>query len=478
MKKLLYVLLALFALSCTKEMMPAKVKVTTSDAAFVTVRTPIDDIMLWDQQADTIYPNEANEFVFEKSIEQPAFIRIIVNDTYIKAILLPGKEVNVNFEAKAFTFEGENSAGQQYLNDAKRPYFTVTESNRFRKDSTASLLVKRIEGLKQPEIEALKELTETQKIDTSFALVLQKEIDYFYARRLAQVVTAIQYSKIPIPDDMLALLEKTIAQYPLNTAYKPESWYMYAETLLQQKAVYDDLANGTIAKDTLQQYYVNDKLHPYYYKLINLHKDKEVAEKVSASFIIDKAKQNRFEKSLVTVYQQFQEDYPNSIYTEYLAKDIEKIEAYHKKISGPMPEEMQFYANEEVASLNDMLSDLKGKNYYVDVWATWCSPCKKEFEHNQPLNALLKEKGFEKLYISIDKPQQRKKWKQDIKYFELSGLHLLASRPFFVDFEKNHSTKDGYVSIPQYLLIKDGEIVTNDAPRPSQLEKLRALLDK
>jgi len=90
----------------------------------------------------------------------------------------------------------------------------------------------------------------------------------------------------------------------------------------------------------------------------------------------------------------------------------------------------------------------------------------------------LKEKGYKKLYISLDKKEQRKKWKQDIKYFDLSGLHLLASEEFFVDFEKNHSKYDGYVGIPQYLIIDNGTIVTNDAPRPSKLDKLKAFLNK
>lgn len=124
------------------------------------------------------------------------------------------------------------------------------------------------------------------------------------------------------------------------------------------------------------------------------------------------------------------------------------------------------------------MTELKGEQYYVDLWATWCGPCKREFKYNDPLNILLKEKGYKKLYISLDKPEQRKKWKQDIKYFDLSGLHLLASKEFFVDFEKNHSLHQGYISIPQYLIIdKEGNLVTNNAPRPSNLDKLREVLE-
>ncbi|MEM6686270.1 MAG: TlpA family protein disulfide reductase, partial [Bacteroidota bacterium] len=374
------------------------------------------------------------------------------------------------------TFEGENSAGQQFLNDAKRPYFTVDEARKYEKDTIATLISTTINSLKQPELDTLQRLIDTKKIDTDFAEILKKEIHYFYAQRTVQAINAKRYKKTAISEDLLALIDETAQTYPLNTTYKSGSWHMYAEALLQENAMFTEMMQGNISKDSMQKYYLEDKLHPYYYKLITAYKDAEIAEKAAAAFIIHKAKQKKFEKSLISIYEQFQKDFPNSIYTKYLTDDIETIKVYHEKIAGAMPADVHFYENEEIASLTEMLPDLKGEKYYVDVWATWCGPCKAEFKHNKPLNALLKEKGYKKLYISLDKSEQRKKWKQDIKYFELGGLHLLASQPFFADFEKHHSLHEGYVSIPQYLIIDNGEIVTNNAPRPSELDKLEALL--
>ncbi len=480
MKQFIFSLCLLFCISCTKEEeKPASIKVKTDAIAFIEVRTPIDGITLWNNKTDTIYANDENEFLFTKNIKIPEFVSIQIGDQRLKSILLPGKDVTITSLSSAYVFEGTNKVAMQFLNDVDRPYFSMNESNKYKNDSTAIQIEEKISMLKAAELDRLQDLINNAEIDSEFEEVLKKEIDYFYALRTSQVVMVKQYSKTPIADDLLALLDKTLQQYPLKTNYTPSTWNMYAETILREKGLYDKLTAGNITTDTLQNYYKRDELHPFYYNIISSYKDKSVAEKTTATYIINEAKQNKFEKSLISVYEQFQKDFPNSPYEAYLTPDIDKIRAYYKKIAGEMPEDVKFYTNESVASLKDLMTELKGEQYYVDLWATWCGPCKREFKHNDVLNALLKEKGYKKLYISLDKPEQRTKWEQDIKYFELGGLHLLASKEFFADFEANHSLANGYITIPQYLIIdKKGNLVTNDAPRPSQIEKLRAFLEK
>ncbi|WP_046755055.1 TlpA family protein disulfide reductase [Kordia jejudonensis] len=480
MKPILFSLLLVLCISCTvKEQKPASIKVNAPDIQFIEVRNPIDDFILWNEKTDTIYKNEQDEFVFTKTIETPEFINVIIGQKNLKAILLPGQRIEIIPQDSAYVFTGKHNAGMEFLNSVERPYFTMTESNKFKNDTLVTQVVEKINLLKNAELETLQNSIDTKKIDPKLEEILKKEIDYFYAMRTAQIVTTKQYFQTTIPDDFLALFEETVTTYPLETEYKPSFWNTYANTVLKEHATYEVLSEGTITKDSLQNYYTNDKMHPFHYNLIRTYENQSVAEKAAAAYIIEEAKQTKFEKSLISVFEQFQEDFPNSVYTPYLKPDIDKIREYHLKISGEMPADVKFYENETVASLTDLLADLKGEPYYIDLWATWCSPCKREFKHNDTLNALLKEKGYKKLYISLDKPEKRTKWEQDIKYFELDGLHLLASQEFFVDFEKNHSLVDGYVTIPQYLIVdKKGNLVTNNAPRPSDIAKLRAFLEK
>lgn len=479
MKQSIFLVLLLLCISCAKEEEKvASIKIKSDTVKFIEIRNPIDDITLWNNKTDTIYQNDNKEFLFTKEIDKSEFVSIKIGDKHLKSILLPGKTTNIALQDSIYIFEGANKDAMQFLNDVDRPYFSMNESNKYKNDSTAIQIEEKISMLKEAELDRLQDIINNVEIDSDFEEVLKKEIDYFYALRTSQIVMVKQYSKTPIADDLLALLDETLQQYPLKTDYTPSAWNMYTETILREKGLYDELTAGNITTDTLQDYYKNDKLHPFYYNIISSYKDKSVAEKASATYIINEAKQNKFEKSLISVYEQFQKDFPNSPYETYLTPDIDKIRTYYKKIAGKMPDDVKFYTNESVASLKDLMAELKGEQYYVDLWATWCGPCKREFKYNDALNTLLKEKGYKKLYISLDKPEQREKWKQDIKYFDLSGLHLLASKEFFVDFEKNHSLHQGYISIPQYLIIdKEGNLVTNNAPRPSNLDELRKVLE-
>jgi thiol-disulfide isomerase/thioredoxin len=48
------------------------------------------------------------------------------------------------------------------------------------------------------------------------------------------------------------------------------------------------------------------------------------------------------------------------------------------------------------------LSDLKGKVVVVDVWATWCGPCKAMIPHSRELVKKMRDKPFVLVSISID----------------------------------------------------------------------------
>ena len=120
-----------------------------------------------------------------------------------------------------------------------------------------------------------------------------------------------------------------------------------------------------------------------------------------------------------------------------------------------------------------LLSLFKGKKLYIDIWATWCSPCKEEFRHNKELKKLLKEKGIEILYISVDKDYYEQKWKENIKYFGLDGNHIrITNKSLKEDLLKIYKG-----SIPHYAIIDEtGKIENLNAPRPSSIEELRKAL--
>lgn len=48
------------------------------------------------------------------------------------------------------------------------------------------------------------------------------------------------------------------------------------------------------------------------------------------------------------------------------------------------------------------LAALRGKVVLLNVWATWCGPCRKEIPELRALNATYKDRGLELVGVSVD----------------------------------------------------------------------------
>ncbi|NND62223.1 MAG: redoxin domain-containing protein, partial [Flavobacteriaceae bacterium] len=120
------------------------------------------------------------------------------------------------------------------------------------------------------------------------------------------------------------------------------------------------------------------------------------------------------------------------------------------------------------------LTDLKGKYVYVDVWATWCGPCKAEIPFLKEVEKEYHDKNIEFVSISIDKAKDHQKWIDMVNDKDLGGVQLYADNDWNSKF-----VKDYYIfGIPRFILIDpDGNVVTPDAPRPSN-PKLRSMLNE
>lgn len=122
------------------------------------------------------------------------------------------------------------------------------------------------------------------------------------------------------------------------------------------------------------------------------------------------------------------------------------------------------------------LESLKGKYVYIDVWATWCGPCRAEIPHLQEVEEKYKDKNIAFVSISVDEKKDYEKWKKMVADKKLGGIQLIADNNWQSDFIKAY----GINSIPRFILLDpEGKIIQPDAERPSSIrltEKLDELL--
>ncbi|MDY0780825.1 TlpA disulfide reductase family protein [Tenacibaculum sp. IB213877] len=117
------------------------------------------------------------------------------------------------------------------------------------------------------------------------------------------------------------------------------------------------------------------------------------------------------------------------------------------------------------------LDDLKGKYVYIDLWATWCQPCKNEIPFLQKVEEQFHDKNIEFVSISLDSQEDYFEWKEMVEAKNLGGTQLYAGDDkTFVDAYK-------VSGIPRFILLDaEGKIVDANAPRPSS-PKLVELLN-
>ena len=118
------------------------------------------------------------------------------------------------------------------------------------------------------------------------------------------------------------------------------------------------------------------------------------------------------------------------------------------------------------------LESLKGKYVYIDVWATWCGPCRQEIPSLEKVEEQFQGKNIVFVSISVDNTKDREKWSKLIIEKKMSGIQLLADNELNSKFTKEYNIN----GIPRFILIDtNGNIINADAPKPSDPKLIELL---
>ena len=117
------------------------------------------------------------------------------------------------------------------------------------------------------------------------------------------------------------------------------------------------------------------------------------------------------------------------------------------------------------------LSDFVGSVVYVDVWATWCGPCRAEMPFLHELEAEYSDKNVTFIGVSVDEDKNRQAWLDMMVDKDIKGVQLFADG--WSQITKAYAIN----SIPRFMLFdSEGNVSNLDADRPSS-EEIRPTLD-
>lgn len=140
-----------------------------------------------------------------------------------------------------------------------------------------------------------------------------------------------------------------------------------------------------------------------------------------------------------------------------------KMDAYYAKMQELEPgKPAKDFSYPDMQGKEYSLSDFKGKFVYIDVWATWCSPCKIEIPHLKDLERTYRGKDIVFMSVSVDEKKDIEVWQEMVTQQELKGIQLFASG--WSEITEAYEV----TGIPRFILIgPDGNIYNANAPRPS-----------
>ncbi|MBT4398017.1 MAG: TlpA family protein disulfide reductase [Bacteroidetes bacterium] len=144
---------------------------------------------------------------------------------------------------------------------------------------------------------------------------------------------------------------------------------------------------------------------------------------------------------------------------ESIAKFEEQYAAWEKLAQGAQAIE---FKGEDLKGNVVNFSDFKGKYVYVDVWATWCGPCKYEIPFLKKLEADYHDRNIVFLSYSID--DDKEAWLNFVPEKELGGVQIIGEKGWKSALCLDYKVR----GVPTFMFFDpEGKIIDVKMSRPS-----------
>jgi thiol-disulfide isomerase/thioredoxin/archaellum component FlaF (FlaF/FlaG flagellin family) len=473
MKNLFSFLLLFFAIASFAQDKNVKITIkalgSTNDKVIITSSNLFFDN---DTLANTTLNTEGNAVVGIQ-LSQPIFVGITIGNKGAMGYLIPndnvGLSIDLRDEKSIYTFTGKGAEANNYLAKSGAIFseyfrFNGKQINEWEPEIFASRLAameKAFADFHQDYISKNKlpqNVGKLLEVSTHMAPLAFKN-NYIRAHfrtpeekaKMPELLKRV-YNEIPFIDELLAAKYNEYTYVLKDHFYDLMSSFFEGKTPEENKAIY--LQFPKYVEQTIKKGNYSPTIKEFLLALNVYEAFGEGINKISTS-----------------VYNNFINSYPSSFYLSSLDRKYQKWLTLSK--GTPAPDFVGLTPDGKKVAL----SDLKGKIVYVDIWATWCAPCRAELPKSKEIHKQFStNENVAFLYVSID--NETDKWKKFLKADpNFKGLHINISNQEQVG--KLYKTYQ-MAGVPTYLLIdQEGKIASAPASRPSSgkvEDEIRGLL--
>ena len=198
-------------------------------------------------------------------------------------------------------------------------------------------------------------------------------------------------------------------------------------------------------------------------------------EAALAQLFLEDEFQQRYDPQLLPLADEFRRLYPESGWMPWVDRAVAKNRAFNETT---IPADIHFPDVSSAKTIKDVTGRNKGKVIFMDIWATWCGPCRASFAYVGPLQEYAAANDVVLLYLSIDRPEDDEKWRKMAAHYNLKGEHVRGQEAFHQEIYDTFGHK-GALSIPRCVIFdKQGNIRFSTAASPEQWDKLKEQLQE
>lgn len=164
-----------------------------------------------------------------------------------------------------------------------------------------------------------------------------------------------------------------------------------------------------------------------------------------------------------------------------LRKMFEKLDLMHQDSSSINVLKSNLYP-EEISMIGNPISDFelpnengkllqtknyKGKILFIDFWASWCEPCRKQIPEIKNIYNQFKNYNFKILAVSLDSEKDKQKWLKAIVMEKSTWDNVIETGEFDGKVAKMYNIQ----SLPSNILVNEKGIIIEQNISPEQLKK-------